>query len=157
YISTPAGYIPPQDKGYLLASVQLPDAASQQRTKEVMQQVDRIIRGVPGVAHTVTITGQSFVLGATGPNFGTVFVLLDDFEKRKGHPEQNGFVVLGNMTAQLNREVEDALIVAFPPPAVQGLGTAGGYRVMVEDRGDLGPQGLQEQVTAFVDAIKKQP
>jgi multidrug efflux pump len=157
FTATPTGYIPPQDKGYLLASVQLPDAASSERTKQVMRQVDRIIRSTPGVGHAVTITGQSFVLGATGPNFGTVFILLDDFEKRKGHPELNGFAVLANMTARLKREVEDAQIVAFPPPAVQGLGTAGGYRVWVEDRGDLGPQGLQDQVAAFTAAIRQNP
>ncbi len=157
FTATPAGYIPPQDKGYLLVSVQLPDAASNERTKAAMQQVDDVIRSTPGVGHTVTITGQSFVLGATGPNFGTVFVLLDDFEKRKGHPELNGFSVLAKMTARLKTEVEDAAIVAFPPPAVQGLGTAGGYRVMVEDRGDLGPQGLQDQVAAFTAAIRQNP
>jgi multidrug efflux pump len=157
FTATPTGYIPPQDKGYLLASVQLPDAASAERTKQVMQQVDRVIRSTPGVGHAVTITGQSFVLGATGPNFGTAFILLDDFEKRKGHPELNGFTILANMTARLNREVEDAQIVAFPPPAVQGLGAAGGYRVWVEDRGDLGPQGLQDQVTALTGAIRENP
>jgi multidrug efflux pump len=154
---TPTGYIPPQDKGYLLVSIQLPDAASAQRTREVLMEVDRITRSIPGVSHTVTIGGMSFVLGANGPNFGTMFVLLDDFEKRKHDPQQNGFVVLGKMTARLNQEVRDAQIVAFPPAPVQGLGTAGGYRVMVQDRGDLGPQGLQQQVMALTQEIRKDP
>jgi multidrug efflux pump len=154
---TPTGYIPAQDKGYLLVSIQLPDAASAQRTREVLMEVDRLTRSIPGVAHTVTIGGMSFVLGANGPNFGTMFVLLDDFEKRKHDPGQNGFAVLAKMTALLNREVRDAQIVAFPPPAVQGLGTAGGYRVMLQDRGDLGPEGLQEQVNALTTAIREEP
>ncbi len=157
FTETPTGYIPPQDKGYLLVSIQLPDAASAQRTTEVLADVDRITRSIPGVANTVTISGMSFVLGANGPNFGTMFVLLDDFEKRKHDPQQNGFVILGKMTGALNQQIRDAQIVAFPPPAVQGLGTAGGYRVMVEDRGDLGPQGLQQQVAALTAAIRQNP
>ncbi|HVK17009.1 MAG TPA: efflux RND transporter permease subunit, partial [Fimbriiglobus sp.] len=157
FTETPTGYIPPQDKGYLLVSIQLPDAASAQRTREVLIEVDRITRSIPGVSHTVTIGGMSFVLGANGPNFGTMFVLLDDFERRKHDPQQNGFVVLGKMTAKLRQEVRDAQIVAFPPAPVQGLGTAGGYRVMVEDRGDLGPEGLQQQVMALTAAIREDP
>ncbi|HET6572417.1 MAG TPA: efflux RND transporter permease subunit [Fimbriiglobus sp.] len=157
FTETPTGYIPSQDKGYLLVSIQLPDAASAQRTREVLENVDRITRSIPGVSHTVTIGGMSFVLGANGPNFGTMFVLLDDFEKRKNDPQQNGFVILAKMTAKLRQQVRDAQIVAFPPPPVSGLGTAGGYRVMVEDRGDLGPEGLQQQVVALIAEIRKDP
>src|SRR3954452_5526744 len=126
-------------------SVQLPDAASTWRTQAVMRQVDQLVRSTPGVAHTLTVTGQSFVLGATGSNFGTMFVILEPFEVRKNDRSKNGFAILQKLTATLNREIQDAQILALPAPPVNGLSPAGGYRIMVEDRGSLGPQGLQTE------------
>jgi multidrug efflux pump len=79
----PTGYIPPQDKGYLLASVQLPDAASLERTREVVDRVSRIAHETPGVAHTIAVSGQSFVLGAFGSNFGNLFIPLEEFHSRR--------------------------------------------------------------------------
>jgi multidrug efflux pump len=157
FTRTPTGYIPPQDQGYLLVSVQLPDAASTERTRKVMRQVDDLVRATPGVDHTITVTGQSFVLGATGPNFGTMFVILEPFERRQGDRSKYGFVVLAKLTAQIRREVQDAQVLILPPPPVRGLGTAGGYRVMVEDRGDLGPAGLQTQTNQLIRAINGNP
>src|SRR5207237_236439 len=78
----PSGYIPSQDKGYLLVSVQLPDAASLERTIAVVEKGDQIVRRTPGVAHSVAISGQSFVLGAYGSNFGQFFIILDEFHQR---------------------------------------------------------------------------
>jgi multidrug efflux pump len=157
FTRTPTGYVPAQDQGYLLVSVQLPDASSAERTRAVMSRVDHIVRSTPGVAHTLTVTGQSFVLGATGSNFGTMFVILEPFERRNGDPAKYGFAILANMSAKILREVQDAQVLILPPPPVRGLGTAGGYRIMVEDRGDLGPQGLQTQATALIRAINKDP
>src|SRR3954452_24323243 len=134
-------------------SVQLPDAASTWRTQAVMRQVDQLVRSTPGVAHTLTVTGQSFVLGATGSNFGTMFVILEPFEDRKGDVNKNSFLILRNLNARLLREVQDAQVLLLPPPPVQGLGTAGGYRIMVEDRGSLGPQGLQREVNGLIRGI----
>jgi multidrug efflux pump len=154
---TPTGYVPMQDKGYLLVSVQLPEAASTQRTAAVMRQIDDMVRATPGVAHTTTVTGQSFVLGATGSNFGTMFVILEPFEDRKNDRSKNGFVVLQKLTAMLNREIQDAQVLVLPAPPVNGLGTAGGYRIMVEDRGNLGPHGLQTEVNNFIREVNKTP
>ncbi|WP_439620482.1 efflux RND transporter permease subunit [Gemmata sp.] len=157
FTRTPTGYVPPQDKGYLLVSVQLPDAASAQRSREVMRRIDGLVRATPGVAHTLTVTGQSFVLGATGSNFGTMFVILEPFEDRKGDLSRNGFVVMMGLTATLLREEPNAQVLILPPPPVQGLGSAGGYRVMVEDRGALGPVGLQREADALIRAIGEAP
>ena len=77
----PSGFIPEQDKGYLLVNVQLPDGASVQRTQEVMRRIERIARETPGVAHTVAISGQSLLLGANAPNFGSMYVMLDEFAR----------------------------------------------------------------------------
>jgi multidrug efflux pump subunit AcrB len=155
FTRTPTGYVPAQDKGYLLVSVQLPDAASTERTAAVMRQIDGIVRATPGVDHTLTVTGQSFVLGATGSNFGTMFVILQPFEDRKDDRAKNGFAILQTLTATLNREVQDAQVLALPPPPVNGLSPAGGYRIMVGDRGNLGPQGLQTEVNNFIKEINK--
>ncbi len=78
--STPKGFIPSQDMGYLLAGVQLPDSASAERTSKVMQQLTDIVLKTPGVAHTSAITGQSFLMSANGSNFGTMFIRLDDYK-----------------------------------------------------------------------------
>jgi multidrug efflux pump len=157
FTRTPRGYVPLQDKGYLLVSVQLPDAASTQRTAVVMRQIDDLVRSTPGVAHTTTVTGQSFVLGATGSNFGTMFVILEPFEDRKNDRSKNGFAILAQLTATLTREVQDAQVLVLPAPPVNGLSPAGGYRIMVEDRGDLGPQGLQTEVNNFIKEINQAP
>src|SRR5205085_2511241 len=76
---TPTGFIPAQDRGYLLVNVQLPDAASQERTQEVMQKIETSSRQIDGVKHTVAIAGQSILLNANSPNFGSMYVMLDDF------------------------------------------------------------------------------
>src|SRR5215213_4136753 len=122
-----------------------------------MRQIDQIVRDTPGVAHTTTVTGISFVLGATGSNFGTMFVILEPFEDRKNDRSRNGFVILRQLTARLTREVQDAQVLVLPPPPVNGLGTAGGYRVMVEDRGNLGPHGLQREANAFIKELGQDP
>jgi multidrug efflux pump len=122
-----------------------------------MRQVEEIIRATPGVAHTTTVTGQSFVLGATGSNYGTMFVILDPFEDRKGDRSRNGFVILQKLTATLNREVQDAQVLVLPAPPVNGLSAAGGFRIMVEDRGNLGPDGLQREVAGFLKELNQDP
>ena len=82
FTRAPAGFIPMQDKGYLLVNVQLPDAASVERTGEVMRRIEAIAGETPGVKHTVAIAGQSLLLGANAPNFGAMYVMLDDFHER---------------------------------------------------------------------------
>jgi multidrug efflux pump len=153
---TPSGYVPMQDQGYLLISVQLPDAASTQRTRDVMRRIDDMVRSTPGVDHTLTVSGQSFVLGATGANFGTLFVILEPFENRKGDLSRNGFMILRDLNAKLLREMQDAQVLVLPPPPVRGMGSAGGYRIMVQDRGSLGPLGLQTEVDALIRDIGQQ-
>ena len=83
FMHTPKGFIPTQDMGYLLVNVQLPDAASAERTREVTDRVQKICLSTPGVKHTVAVAGQSFVLSANASNFGSMFVILDDFAKRE--------------------------------------------------------------------------
>ncbi|WP_439628230.1 efflux RND transporter permease subunit [Gemmata sp.] len=148
FTTVPTGFIPTQDKGYLVVNVQLPDAASLERTAAVMAEAERIARGdpkdrenypgIPGVTHTITIPGTSVVQNANGSNFGTMFVVLDEFHNRHA-AELQGPAVMGKLRAELFRRVERAAVAVFPPPPVDGLGSAGGFKVMIRD---LGAQGL---------------
>ena len=82
FVKRPSGFIPMQDKGYLLVNVQLPDGASVERTQRVMSQIEDIALHTPGVKHTVAVAGQSILLNANAPNFGAMYVMLDDFHER---------------------------------------------------------------------------
>ncbi|MEI8022435.1 MAG: efflux RND transporter permease subunit, partial [Schlesneria sp.] len=121
----PSGFIPSQDKGYLLVNVQLPDSASLDRTNRVMRRVEELAAMTPGVKHTVGIAGQSIVLGANAPNFGTVYLMLDDFHHRT---QLTADQISETLEATLEREVPDATIKLFGAAPVDGLGTAGGFK-----------------------------
>jgi multidrug efflux pump len=142
FTHTPSGFIPTQDKGYLLVNVQLPDSTSLERTQKVMQRVEEIASKVPGVAHTVGISGQSILLNSNAPNFGSLYVMLDDFHHRT-RPGLSGNAVASRLQEECQAEIQDGLINVFGAPPIEGLGTAGGFKVVIEDRGDLGPQTLQ--------------
>jgi multidrug efflux pump len=154
--ATPKGFIPPQDKGYLLVNVQLPDSASVQRTQKVMQRIEEIAGKAPGVKHTVAIAGQSILLNANAPNFGAMYLMLDDFRSRVAHGLSD--TVIGTrLQATLSHEIGEGLINVFSAPPIDGLGTAGGFKLMIEDRGDTGLKALQETADVVVDAGRKTP
>ena len=155
--TTPIGFIPFQDKGYLIVNIQLPDSASVQRTSAVMAEVDKMCRATPGVGHSVGIAGYSVLLSATGTNYATIFVVLEDFDVRKGHPDLNGFAILFKLQAQLRREIQDAEVSIFPPPPVDGLGSAGGFKVMIQDRSDQGSNELQKATDAVIAKLREDP
>jgi hydrophobe/amphiphile efflux-1 (HAE1) family protein len=151
----PKGFIPDQDQGYLFVTVQLPDSSSLARTDEAMAHADAIIRKTAGVAHTIRISGMSFVLGANGSHLGTMFVVLDSFEKRRT-PDLRANAIVATLQRRLFREVEEAQIGVFGPPPVRGLATAGGFKVMIEDRASEGPTALQEQTDNLVQLGNEQ-
>jgi multidrug efflux pump len=152
----PSGFIPEQDKGYLLVNVQLPEAASVQRTGEVIQRLDRIARSLPGVKSTMGVSGQSFLLQANAPNFGSTFVILDPFDDRHG-PALRDKAIASALRQRCYREIPEATIGVFGAPAVDGLGMAGGFKLMVEDRGDVGLASLQELTDVLVEHGNRQP
>ena len=139
---TPTGFIPPQDKGYLLANVQLIDAASVQRTARAIQNICTIAEETEGVDHTVGIAGQSLLIGANAPNLGSVNIILKPFEERikKGLTSE---YISAKITQRCRREIPSAMVNLFGPPPVDGLGTAGGFKMMIEDRGPVGLESLQ--------------
>jgi multidrug efflux pump len=147
---TPAGFIPTQDKGYLLVNVQLPDAASVQRTQSVMRRIEKIALATEGVSHTVAVAGQSILLNANASNFGAMYVMLDAFHHRT-RAELSAQALGDRLQAEFRDEILDGLINVFGAPPVEGLGTAGGFKLVVEDRGDLGPALLQRVSEKIVD------
>jgi multidrug efflux pump len=180
FTRVPIGFIPSQDKGYLLVDVRLPDSASLERTQAVMAQVEKIARGeggsshdehaagdhaagehgstggIPGIAHTITISGQSIVQNAIGSNYGTVYVVLDEFHHRHGS-ELGADAIASKLRAACYRDVQEAQVAVFGAPAVDGLGSAGGFKVMVRDTGALGLDSLQEAADTLAASGNEQP
>ncbi|HXI50576.1 MAG TPA: multidrug efflux RND transporter permease subunit [Candidatus Saccharimonadales bacterium] len=132
----PTGFIPPQDKGYLVVFAQLPDGASLERTQKIITRAGEIARTIPGVRATVEFPGYNVLVGANLPNAGTMFIPLDDFERRRD-PAKSADAILGQLYARYN-ELRDGLVLVFPPPPVNGLGSVGGFKMMIQDRSDLG-------------------
>lgn len=147
FANTPTGYVPGQDKQYLVAFAQLPDAASLERTDTVIKKMSEIALNHPGVAHSIAFSGLSINGFTNSPNSGVVFVALDDFELRKS-PELSANAIAGQLNQQF-ADIQDAFIAIFPPPPVQGLGTIGGFRLQIQDRANLGYEALY-QVTQQV-------
>jgi multidrug efflux pump subunit AcrB len=150
FTQTPSGFIPQQDKGYLLVNVQLPDSASLERTEKVMQRIEKVARETPGVSHTVAIGGQSMLLGANAPNFGSMYVMLKDFHERLG-PGLSGDEIAAELQARLQDSIPEGLVRVFGAPPVEGLGTAGGFKIVIEDRGDTGADALQDAADRIVE------
>jgi multidrug efflux pump len=155
--NAPTGFIPQQDQGRLIVNVQMPDSASLQRTKEAMAQVSDIVREVPGVRHTITIAGMSFLAQATSSNFGSMFVVLDPFEERKGKPGRDADSILAKIRPQFLKRVKDARITAFNSSPIPGLGVAGGYKIVIEDRSSLGLPALQSQTEEVIRKLSLEP
>jgi multidrug efflux pump len=154
--AVPGGFIPTQDQGYLIILGQLPDGASLQRTEAVLAQVSRIVRRIPGVEHTVEIGGFSGLDGTTRSNACTVFATLQPFEERQNDPARSGTAILGGIRRQVN-QIPDAFVLAFPPPAVQGIGNAGGFKLQLEDRRSAGLAALYTTTNAVIARASQQP
>jgi multidrug efflux pump len=154
--AAPKGFVPQQDQGRIICNIQLPDSASLERNKEAMAKIEAIARRTSGVAHTVTISGLSFVLQADSPNFASMFVVLDPFDKRQS-PDLKDTAIMARLRSAWEREVKDAQVVAFGAPAIPGLSVAGGFKFMVEDRGGLGVDALQRQTDDLVRKLREQP
>jgi multidrug efflux pump len=149
----PTGFVPQQDQGRVIVSVQLPDSASLARTQEALAQVDQIARATPGVAHTVGISGLSFVQSANSSNFASMFIVLDPFEERRS-PDLRDTAIMARMRQAWAEQVKDAAVTAFPAPPIPGLSVAGGFKLMVEDRGGLGLAALQRQTDDLVQKLR---
>jgi multidrug efflux pump len=156
YEQIPSGFIPLQDKGYLIASVQLADATAAEQTREAMMKVVTVAKETPGVKHVNAVAGNSFALSAYGSNFGSMFIILDGFDERKT-PELYSANVAAELNKRINAAVPQATVNVFPAPAVPGLGRSGGIRLMVQDRGEVGPKVLEGQTQNLIQQARLQP
>ncbi len=151
----PTGFIPDQDIGYLVTVVQLPPGSSLARTDAVVREVNDIILKTPGVEHTSPVTGFDVTTNTVAPNAATIFFSLPSLY---GHeiPGVNAATSLAAVRKRL-AVIKDAFVLVINPPPVQGLGSAGGFKMMVEDRNNLGPQALANATNALVAAANKDP
>jgi multidrug efflux pump len=154
--TVPVGFIPMQDQGYLIGLAQLPDGATLQRSDEVRQQMVRLASGVHGVSHTVEFTGFSGLDGTNRSNAVTTFLVLAPFEERKKHPEENGFAILAEVQRRF-ATLQEGRAMVFPPPPVQGIGNAGGFKLQVEDRRAAGLPALQAATDSLIGKTIAEP
>jgi hydrophobe/amphiphile efflux-1 (HAE1) family protein len=153
---TPQGFIPQIDRGILILASQLPPGASLQRTDEVMRKASEIVLATPGVAHAVNVVGFSGATFTNAPNAGAMFIVLDPFEERAKDPTKSGPAIQAELFKRL-AVIQDAFLIVVMPPPVSGIGNAGGFRMMVEDRSGLGLQALQQAVGAMMGRAAQTP
>jgi multidrug efflux pump len=146
----PKGYIPNQDQGRFYIAVQLPDAASLERTQSAVDHIQRLVQPQKGVVHVTEIAGQSFTYNANGSNFGQFFCTFDEFDKRQD-PSLKAGAIVARVQKLLDMEVPEARAVLFTPPPVSGLGSASGFKIIIEDRGDLGLAEIQRSVERVIE------
>ncbi len=141
FAATPAGFIPAQDQGYLIAVVQMPPGASLERTTAAVLNTEKVASGTRGVDHVVAIAGLDGASFSNAPNAGTLFVALDDYPVR-AEKGLTGASILGDLRQRVGA-VTGANVLVIPPPPVRGIGTGGGFKMMVQDRGGRGYQALE--------------
>ena len=155
FTTVPTGFIPAQDKGYLIVDVQLPYGASLERTDAVIQRASDLVLEVPGIANAVGLAGFSGATRTNSSNAGAIFTPLKPFEERKEHGPSSTEIIQ-NLRQKLS-SIQEARIAVFPPPPVQGLGTAGGFKLAVQDRAGAGLPALQAATEALVATGNQQP
>jgi hydrophobe/amphiphile efflux-1 (HAE1) family protein len=153
---TPQGFIPQLDRGYLIIVSQLPPGASLSRTDDVNRRAVDIALQVPGVAHAVNIVGFSGATFTNAPNAGAIFVTLDPFEERAKDPRKSAASIRLELMKRLS-VIREGFLIAVAPPPVSGIGNAGGFRMMVEDRAGRGPQALQGAVYGIMGRAQRTP
>jgi multidrug efflux pump len=155
FATTPTGFVPQQDKQYLVAFAQLPDAATLDRTEAVIRRMGDVALKSPGVESAVAFPGLSINGFTNSPSSGIVFVTLKPFEERKSRDLAAGAIAMA--LNQKYAKIQDAFIAVFPPPPVMGLGTIGGFRMQVEDRGGLGFEELYKQTQNLISKGNQTP
>jgi multidrug efflux pump len=153
--AVPGGFVPSQDKQYLVGFAQLPDGATLDRTEAVVKQMSDIALKQPGVKHAIAFPGLNINGFTNGSNAGVVFAVLDDFENRKT-PELSGDGIAMALNGKF-ASIQDAFIAIFSPPPVNGLGTTGGFKLQIEDRSGFGYQTLDETTKAVIAKAYQTP
>jgi len=153
--AVPTGFAPTEDQGYLLVNVQLPDAASLERTDAVVRQIEKILLETPGVETVVAIGGRSFITGVNGPNVGSLFPRLTPWSKRKT-PELQAEAILARLRARLG-SIQEAVVVVFPPPPIRGISSGGGFQFELQSVAGGSLQDLDATARKIMDAARQRP
>lgn len=151
----PMSFLPDEDQGYIFAGVQLPNAASAQRTDEVMRQCEEVLKNTPGIKYYSSVVGYSMLSGVQNTYSGFFFITEQEWGERKKSEEKYKAIM-----AHINREfsrIPSAIGFAFPPPAIPGIGASGGVTFILEDREGKGGTFLAENLQTFLTAAKKRP
>jgi HAE1 family hydrophobic/amphiphilic exporter-1 len=151
----PGGFLPDEDQGYIFAALQLPDAASLQRTEAAAAKVEEILKQSPGVAHVTTVAGFNMLSGVQNTYSAFFWVTLKEWAERKAAEEQYG-AIKAHINSAISR-VPEGIAFVFPPPAIPGVGAAGGFTFILEDRSGRDVQFLTQNMQTFVAALRKRP
>ncbi|HKA05945.1 MAG TPA: multidrug efflux RND transporter permease subunit [Gemmataceae bacterium] len=155
YRTLPSGFLPTEDQGYIIIGILLPDAASLERTRAVTEKLNATFKDMPGVENWFVLGGFSFIDGTAAPNGATCFVAFRDWKQRRD-PSLSQDALVTKIRA-ITAEFQEASIVVLVPPAIQGLGVAGGFQMQVEDREGAGLSELQQRVQEIMAASREKP
>ncbi|MGI9516712.1 MAG: efflux RND transporter permease subunit [Pirellulaceae bacterium] len=151
----PTGFVPEEDQGYIFVNVQLPDAASKQRTAAVMRRLDELYANTDGVADYISITGYSLLAGSASSNVGFSAIMFDPWEERNT-PELSQTAILARLQQEF-ADIDEAIVFGFIPPPIDGLGSAGGFQMEVQDVGNAGYVALESATQELVARASGQP
>jgi hydrophobe/amphiphile efflux-1 (HAE1) family protein len=154
--AVPAGFVPEEDEGYFMINVQLPDAASLERTDEVTAKIETVLDGIEGIQSVTAVSGFSLLTASFASNNAFFFVALEPWEDRSS-AEEHSRAIIEQLNKKLMFNVPQAVAFAFGPPAIPGLGTGSGFSIMLQDRGSNTPLYLAEQTQRFLDAARQRP
>jgi HAE1 family hydrophobic/amphiphilic exporter-1 len=152
----PAGFMPDEDQGYFFLQIQLPDAASLQRTDSVCRKIEAILAATPEIAYYNTITGYGILTGTSATYQAFYFISMKEWGERPGKDHTTA-AVIRRLNRQFRMEVNEALAFGFPPPAIPGLGTAGGFSMWLQDRSGGDVEFLSANLQKFIEAARKRP
>ena len=150
--TVPGGFVPPEDQGYLLGSLTLPDGATLQRTQATGAEIQKILLAHPAVEHVFVVTGLDVIAGANKSNAATIFIPLKPWDDRKATADDLAKYVIAE-----GAKLPQGTVLAFNPAAIRGLGTAGGFEVYLQDRADADPQKLSQNLQQFLGELRKRP
>jgi multidrug efflux pump len=148
FLRVPGSFVPPEDQGYLISSIMLPDGATLQRTARTGAQLQQQFAKEPAIAHAFIAPGRDFIGGGNKPNAGTSFILLKPWDERKKKAQ----ALAGEIT-RMGMSFPDGIVLAFNPPAIRGVGTTGGFEVYVQARADSDTRRLAQAVQTFTAAL----
>jgi multidrug efflux pump len=150
--AVPGGFVPPEDQGYILGSLTLPDGATLPRTQEAGAAVQKILLAHPAVEHVFVVSGLDVIAGANKTNAATIFIPLKPWDERKTNAEE-----LAKYVVAQGATLPQGTLLAFNPAAIRGLGSAGGFEVYLQNRADADPQKLYQNLQQFLGELRQRP